>query len=66
MPISIQEHFSQRYGIDAIALATPVQHLLTDIRAAASELEGQGEKSDRIATQLLTALAKFARETDMP
>lgn len=33
--------------------------LLLAVRRAASELEGQGEKSDRIATQLLTALGRF-------
>jgi hypothetical protein len=44
----------------------PLNDLLWSVRNAASELEGTSEKADRIATQLLTALAKFARETDMP
>jgi hypothetical protein len=44
----------------------PLNDLLWSVRNAASELEGTSEKADRIATQLLTALAKFALETDMP
>lgn len=44
----------------------PLNDLLWSVRQAASELEGTSEKADRIATQLITALAKFAKETDMP
>ncbi len=33
------------------------------IRRAVNDLEGQGERSDRIALQLLTALALYAKET---
>jgi len=36
-----------------------LEDLFLAVRRAASELEGQGEKSDRIATQLLTALGRF-------
>lgn len=37
--------------------------LVLAVNRAVNELEGQGEKSDRIARQLLTALARFAAET---
>lgn len=40
--------------------------LIDKVRTAASELEGQGAKSDRIATQLLTALATFHRTVGRP
>ena len=46
--------------------ASPLTDLVQAVRRAASELEGQGEKSDRIAMQLLTALARFAAETGRP
>jgi hypothetical protein len=36
------------------------------VRRAASELHGLSEKSDRIAEQLYTALARFAKETGQP
>ena len=41
---------------------SPVRELLTAVERAASELHGQGAKSDRIALQLLTALARFEGE----
>lgn len=44
----------------------PLNDLMHAVSRAASELEGQGEKSDRIAAQLLTALAVFQRETELP
>lgn len=40
---------------DPISLA----HLTAAIERAAADLEGQGPRSDRIARQLLTALARF-------
>lgn len=46
-------------------LAEPARDLMLDVRRAASELEGQGERSDRIALQLITALARFAQETGL-
>lgn len=46
-----------------VELDTPLNELFESIRQAASELEGQGAKSDRIAEQLLYAMAKFCRET---
>lgn len=41
-----------------------IRRLQLRVRRAANELEGQGAKSDRIAAQLLTALADFAKETE--
>lgn len=41
---------------------SPVRELLTAVERAASELHGQGAKSDRIALQLLTAIARFEGE----
>jgi hypothetical protein len=52
--------------IELVEITSPVDSLLESVRLAASELEQQGEKSNRIATQLLTALSKFARETGRP
>lgn len=43
---------------DPIALS----HLLTAVQRAANDLWGQGERSDRIANQLFTALAEFERD----
>lgn len=40
-----------------------LQELLATVHNAASELHGQGAKSDRIAQQLYTALARFHNET---
>jgi hypothetical protein len=40
--------------------------LIDSVRTAAGELEGQGAKSDRIATQLLTALGVFHRTVGRP
>lgn len=37
----------------------PIAHLVAAIERAAADLEGQGARSDRIAQQLLTALAIF-------
>ncbi len=44
-----------RIGVDLI--------LEPAIRRAVNDLGGQGERSDRIALQLLTALAQYAKET---
>lgn len=49
-----------------VEMDEPLKSLMASIRQAASELEGQGEKSDRIAEQLLGALGKFCLETGMP
>lgn len=46
-----------------VEIDTPLQALFETVRNAASELEGQGEKSNRIAEQLLRGLATFCRET---
>ncbi len=46
-----------------VELDTPLNELFEVIRQAVSELEGQGEKSDRIAGQLLGGMGKFCRET---
>ena len=44
----------------------PIDELILAVQRAAAELEGQGEKSDRIAAQLITALARFSTETGRP
>lgn len=44
----------------------PLNDLMHAVSRAASELEGQGAKSDRVAEQLLTALARFQKETALP
>lgn len=49
-------------GAEVIELPAAFADLGLAIRRAASDLENQGEKSDRIATQLLTALARFHAE----
>lgn len=46
-----------------VELDTPLNNLFEVIRQAASELENQGEKSQRIAEQLLRGMAKFCKET---
>ena len=47
-----------------IADAHPAARILEEaINRAVRDLEGQGSRSDRIALQLLTALAKYAAET---
>ena len=53
----------ERYAVEVVELPPAIQDLTLAVRRAAGELEGQGERSDRIATQLLTALARFASET---
>lgn len=46
-----------------IASDTPAARILEDaINRAVADLEGQGSRSDRIALQLLTALALYAAE----
>ena len=52
--------------LELIEITSPVDSLIEAVRQAAGELEGQGEKSDRIAQQLITARAKFALETGRP
>lgn len=49
--------------LDEVEGPPPHAALTLAVHRAVSELEGQGEKSDRIAAQLLTALARFAAET---
>ncbi len=46
-----------------VELDTPLRDLFAAINQAVSDLENQGEKSNRIAEQLLAAKAKFCRET---
>lgn len=53
----------ESYAVQVVELPPEIVDLTLAVRRAASELEGQGEKSDRIATQLLTALALFAKDT---
>lgn len=43
-------------------VASPVRELLTAVERAADDLHGQGARSDRIALQLLTALARYHAE----
>lgn len=43
----------------------PARDLMIAVGNAASELEGQGEKSDRIAAQLYEAVAVFAKATGL-
>jgi hypothetical protein len=45
---------------------TPIGDLTKAVERAASELHGQGPKSDRIALQLLAALGRFHTETGTP
>jgi hypothetical protein len=47
-------------------ITAAVAELTRAVRRAASELEGTGETGDRVAVKLLTALARFASETEMP
>ncbi len=49
-----------------VDLDPALTELIDHVRAAASALEGQGAKSDRIATQLLTALARFHLRVGRP
>lgn len=49
-----------------IEFSGELNELFSVIRNAASELEGQGEKSDRIAKQLLQGLATFCLQTGCP
>lgn len=51
------------YAIEVVELPPAVTDLTLAVRRAASELEGTSEKGDRIAMQLLTALAHFAKDT---
>jgi hypothetical protein len=46
-----------------VELDTPLNELFEVIRQAASELENQGEKSQRIAEQLLAGMAAFCKKT---
>lgn len=50
-------------SVELIELPDAVSDLTQAVMRAADELEGQGSKSDRIAAQLLHALAVFHRET---
>jgi hypothetical protein len=61
------EQEPERTELDELAvrveLDPTLQELIDKVRTAASELEGQGAKSDRIAQQLLAALATFHLRT---
>ncbi|HEX5766816.1 MAG TPA: hypothetical protein VFX94_01160 [Burkholderiales bacterium] len=46
-----------------VELDPTLTELITAVRRAAGELEGQGAKSDRIAQQLFAALATFHLKT---
>lgn len=52
------------YEIEVREMPLAFAGLETAIHRAVSELENQGEKSNRIATQLLTALALFHAEME--
>jgi outer membrane murein-binding lipoprotein Lpp len=52
----------EEIAIQVVELPAAFADLEVCINRAASELEGQGEKSNRIARQLLTALARFHGE----
>lgn len=52
-----------RYAVEIVELPPAVTDLTLAVRRAASELEGTSEKADRVALQLLTALAIFAKDT---
>ncbi|HLT18670.1 MAG TPA: hypothetical protein VKZ96_04355 [Thermomicrobiales bacterium] len=56
------EHEEPTLELAPHEVGSPVRELLTAVERAASELHGQGAKSDRIALQLLTALARFEGE----
>lgn len=51
------------YAVEIIELPPAIIDLTLAVRRAASELHGTSEKADRIALQLLTALAHFAKDT---
>jgi hypothetical protein len=51
------------YAVEIVELPPAITDLTLAVRRAASELEGTSEKADRIALQLLTALAHFAKDT---
>ena len=50
-------------GIDVRSLPTPVLNLVIAVRRAATDLELGGERENRIANQLWSALADIAKET---
>lgn len=58
--------FEEPISLEVFEVPGPVNDLISAIQNAASELEGQGEKSDRIARQLIEALAVFAAQTERP
>jgi hypothetical protein len=55
------------YEINPRAVAAePLAELLTSVRRAADELHGTSAKGDRIALQLVNAMARFHAETETP
>lgn len=50
------------YAVELVELPPACMDLTLAVRRAASELEGTSEKGDRVALQLLTALAHFAKD----
>jgi hypothetical protein len=46
-----------------IDITAPINDLLVAVGHAVSDLEGSGELGDKVASNLLQALAKFAKET---
>ena len=47
---------------DDVYTMTPLGYLILAVQRAADDLHGQGARSDRIALQLLTALARYHDE----
>lgn len=58
-----RELLLEPYAVEVVELPPAVTDLTLAVRRAASELHGTSEKADRIALQLLTALAHFAKDT---
>lgn len=50
-------------AVDVVELPAAIDDVLRAVLRAASELEGTSAKADRIAAQLLHAVAIFHRET---
>jgi uncharacterized protein YoxC len=64
MRLEAEELALEPYAVEVVELPPAVQDLTLAVRRAASELHGTSEKGDRIALQLVTALARFAKETN--
>jgi hypothetical protein len=67
--MTIEDMFDDEPELEALAINVDLDPVLRDlirtVRHAVNELEGQGAKSDRVAAQLLTALAIFHRKTGL-